>query len=72
MDRLAATPAPATSSAGLTGAWVLTVLVLAGSAAAAVIWRDTVMQAWPPSALILAPFGHMAQQSAQTEGKPAD
>jgi len=52
MDQLAAAPPPRRSGA-LPAAWVLTVLILAGSAAAVVIWRGQVTRAWPASAWIL-------------------
>lgn len=35
--------------AWLTIAWVASVLVVIGAVAALVMWRDAVMQAWPPS-----------------------
>jgi hypothetical protein len=52
MDQLAAAP-PLRRSAALPAAWMLTVLVLVGSAAAVLIWRGQVTRAWPASAWIL-------------------
>src|ERR1700733_10405779 len=60
MDRLPAFPPLRASSPGLLVAWVLTFVVLLGAVAATVTWRQAVMRAWPPSALILAPFDHAA------------
>jgi predicted Zn finger-like uncharacterized protein len=68
MDRLAASPAPGAPSSRLAAAWILTVIVLVGAVTATVIWRQAAMRAWPPSALILAPFGQIAFQPAQTAG----
>jgi hypothetical protein len=56
MDRLAAAMPPRPSGA-LRAAWVATVLVLIGSAAAAVTWRDRVTRVWPASAWILGEAG---------------
>jgi predicted Zn finger-like uncharacterized protein len=72
MDRLAASPPRGPSPAVLLGAWVLTFVVLAGTLAATVAWREDVMRAWPPSALILAPFGHTAPEPAQTTAKKTE
>jgi predicted Zn finger-like uncharacterized protein len=70
MERLAASPPRGHSPAILLGAWVLTLVLLTGTLAATVIWREAVMRAWPPSTLILAPFGHAAADPAQiTAGK---
>jgi predicted Zn finger-like uncharacterized protein len=69
MDRLAASPAVPASSPGLLVAWVLTLVVLVGALAATVAWRGAIIQAWPQSALILAPFGQPAPAPAQTAGK---
>jgi predicted Zn finger-like uncharacterized protein len=69
MDRLAASPPVLPASRALFGAWVLSVVVLLGAVIATVTWRDVIMQAWPPSALLLAPFGHIAAEPAQTMGK---
>jgi predicted Zn finger-like uncharacterized protein len=52
MDRLAAA-APARPSGALRAAWAVTVLALAGSAAAAFTWRSQVTQVWPASAWVL-------------------
>jgi hypothetical protein len=65
MDRLAAEHPPRHSPATLLAAWALTFVVLAGSLAATLTWREAVIRAWPSSALILAPFGHTAPESAQ-------
>jgi hypothetical protein len=72
MDRLAAV-APPPASGGLKAAWVLTVLVLAGSAAAAMTWRDQVTRAWPATAWILGVADRaipIAAQTAHTGVKP--
>ncbi len=37
--------------------WVLTIVVLACAAAAAVTWRDAVMAGWPPSTRVYAALG---------------
>ena len=39
-------------------AWVLSLVIVAGGLAGAVIEREAVMQAWPPSARVLGLFGH--------------
>lgn len=72
MERLAASPPRAQSPAILLGAWVLTFVLLTGTLAATVIWREAVMRAWPPSTLILAPFGHPAADPAQTTAKKTE
>ena len=51
MDRLAATSVPR-NSIGLRAAWVASVVLLVGSAAATVTWRGRIVQAWPASALV--------------------
>jgi predicted Zn finger-like uncharacterized protein len=68
MDRLAASPPPVASSSKLAAAWMLTLVVLVGAVTATVVWRQAAMRAWPPSALILAPFGQSQAQPAQTAG----
>jgi predicted Zn finger-like uncharacterized protein len=72
MDRLAASPALLPSRAGLIAAWVLTVAVLAGAAAAVFGWRDTVVRAWPPSGRILATIGHTTAPAVQSAGKKVE
>ena len=72
MDRLAASPPPSAPPTRLLMAWILSLVVLAGGVAATVVWRQAAMRAWPPSALILAPFGQTALQPVQTEGKKTD
>ncbi len=55
LDRLAA-PLPAargSSRVGLTVAWILSFSVVAGAAAASVVFRDDIIRVWPPSARIL-------------------
>ena len=69
MDRLAASAPPDRPSRALLGAWVLTAVVLLGAVAATVTWREAVMRAWPPSALLLAPFGYTPAEPAQITGK---
>ena len=63
MDRLAAASAPR-QSIGLRAAWVASVVLLIGSAAATVTWRGRIVQAWPASALV---FG---APSVQLGAKP--
>ncbi len=71
MDQLAAAPPPRRSSA-LPAAWVLTVLVLVGSAAAMVIWRGQVTRAWPASAWILGKTDRVVPaQGLPATGNPA-
>jgi predicted Zn finger-like uncharacterized protein len=72
MDRLAALPSPQPSPAGLLGAWVLTAVVLVAALTATVVWREAVMRAWPPSALVLAPFGHAPPERGQMAGEKAE
>jgi len=64
MDRLAAVPPPRPSTA-LRAAWVVTALVLAGSAAAALTWRGQVTRAWPESAWILGAAKRVPSSPAQ-------
>jgi predicted Zn finger-like uncharacterized protein len=71
MDRLAASPAPIPARRGLTGAWVLTLVVLAAALAAAIGWRETIVRAWPPSGRLLATTGNMTPKPAQNAGKNA-
>ena len=55
MDRLSASPtAGLRPHRGLIGAWAMTFVVLALAVAAAVVWRNAVVRAWPPSGRILA------------------
>ncbi|WP_428493727.1 hypothetical protein [Rhodopila sp.] len=55
MDRLtASTTAGLSRQRGLIGAWAMTFVVLALAVAAAVVWRNAVVRAWPPSGRILA------------------
>jgi predicted Zn finger-like uncharacterized protein len=68
MDRLAAA-APPRPSAVLRAAWLLTVLVLAGSAASALIWRDHVTRIWPASAWLL---GRVDRVAAPAQPLPGD
>jgi predicted Zn finger-like uncharacterized protein len=73
MDRLAAVPEPAPSRVALLGAWILSVLVLIGAAAAISAWRDPIDRAWPPLARILPPSTpHMMPQTAKTAGAKAE
>ena len=69
MDRLAASQSAPPSSPALLVAWILTLVLLVGTLAATVTWRGAIMQAWPQSALILAPFGQPAPAPAQTAGR---
>jgi hypothetical protein len=72
MDRLAAAHTSPPVRTHLIGAWVLTFVVLAAAVAAAVGWRDALIQAWPPSGRILATTGHAPSEPAQTAGKKAE
>jgi predicted Zn finger-like uncharacterized protein len=72
MDRLAASPAPVPSRASLIGAWVLSVAVLVGAAAATVSYRHEIMGLWPSSGRILAPIDHMMSKPARIAGKTAE
>jgi predicted Zn finger-like uncharacterized protein len=49
--------APRRSDAGAALAWVLSLLVLAAAAGAAVTWRAQVMAAWPPSERVFSAVG---------------
>jgi predicted Zn finger-like uncharacterized protein len=72
MDRLAAA-APPRPSVVLRAAWLATILVLAGSAASAVIWRNHVTQMWPASARLLGLVDRVAPaQSLPADAKPRD
>jgi predicted Zn finger-like uncharacterized protein len=53
MDRLAAAEPKRARSAGLLIAWALTFVILAGGAAAVVVWRAPVVHAWPAAGRIL-------------------
>ncbi len=55
-DRPAAALSQPAASSALLGAWLLTFLILAGAAGAAVMWRTGIMRTWPPSSHILALF----------------
>jgi hypothetical protein len=70
MDRLTASAQPAHSPhRGLIVAWALSLIVLAGAIAAAMIWRDAVVRAWPPSGRILATTSPTPPPPGQTAGK---
>jgi predicted Zn finger-like uncharacterized protein len=70
MDRLAASPSPPPPPTGLLlGAWVLTAVVLVAALTATVVWREAVIRAWPPSALVLAPFSQAPPEPGQMAGK---
>jgi hypothetical protein len=71
MDRLAANPPPPPRSLGLTGAWVLTVVVLAAAVSVTIIWRQEIISSWPPSGLILTPIEHMLSKPERVAGKTA-
>ena len=45
------------SPAPLIAAWVVSAAVLAALVAAAIVWRDPVMHAWPPSLRLYAALG---------------
>jgi predicted Zn finger-like uncharacterized protein len=72
MDWLAASSRRAKPHAGLIGAWVLTVVVLAAAIGAVIGWRDAIVRAWPPSGYILAATGHATPLPAQAPGKNAE
>jgi predicted Zn finger-like uncharacterized protein len=72
MQRLAASPAvPARRPIGLAVAWVASLLLLAGAGAGVVLWRETIIRAWPPSGRILALLGPLPAQPAQMPGNTA-
>jgi hypothetical protein len=51
---------PASTTSGeplLWAAWIGSVLLLAGGAAAAWVWRADVAEAWPPAARLFAMLG---------------
>jgi predicted Zn finger-like uncharacterized protein len=64
MDRLAASPAPAPSRAGLIGAWVLTFVVLVAALGLAITYKREIVGVWPPSGRILAPMDHIMTKPA--------
>jgi hypothetical protein len=73
MDRLAASkPALPSRPAGLTAAWVLTFVVLAGAVGAAIGWRDEVVRAWPPSGRILSASGHSPTEPTRSAIRKPD
>jgi predicted Zn finger-like uncharacterized protein len=72
MDRLAAASVPLPGRGRLIGAWVLTLIVLAGAVAAAVGWRDAIVRAWPPSGHLLTATGDAAPQPARTAAKKTE
>ncbi len=51
--------APSRLPAAVLACWVLSLVVLAGGAAAALAWRQQVMVAWPPSARAYAALGYL-------------
>ena len=53
MDRLAARPPQPLRRRGLIAAWAATAIVLLAAVAAALLWRQAVVRAWPPSSRIL-------------------
>jgi predicted Zn finger-like uncharacterized protein len=53
MDRLAAPAPPPPRSIALVVAWVATFVVLGAVMVAAVVWRGSIVRAWPSSAWIL-------------------
>ena len=72
MDRLTASAPPPRSHAGLIGAWILTCVVLAATAAATIVWRGDIIATWPPSSRILAPHGQTVAVPVQSGVKKAD
>ncbi len=48
---------PRGSAAVTLGAWIATLIVLAGLAAGGYLWRDRLMTAWPPSTRLYAALG---------------
>jgi predicted Zn finger-like uncharacterized protein len=71
MDRLAAAPPPS-PSAMLRAAWLVTVLLLAGSAASALIWRNHVTRMWPASAWLLGMVDRIAPAQPLHAGNKAE
>jgi predicted Zn finger-like uncharacterized protein len=71
MERLAIQPPASARSRGLLGAWVATVLILAGAVAAMLVWRQEFMSVWPPSGRILAPIHQIPSKPEQILGKTA-
>lgn len=54
----------------LRAAWVASVAVLIIAAAAVITWRADIIHAWPPSARLLAPFGHAETALSQKTEEP--
>ena len=50
-------PAGRQLSRAVAAGWVATVLIVGGAAWAGVTWRDSVMQAWPPTERLYAALG---------------
>ncbi|MBE9605056.1 zinc-ribbon domain-containing protein [Acetobacteraceae bacterium H6797] len=50
-------PEPASSGGALWFSWAASLALLAGGAAGAWVWRDAVMEAWPPAAHLFAWLG---------------
>lgn len=58
MDRLASHPAPLPArNTPLRVAWLASVLLLVAVLVGMVVWRDTIMRAWPPSARLYSAMG---------------
>jgi predicted Zn finger-like uncharacterized protein len=72
MDRLAASPVPAPSRAGLIGAWVLTFVVLVAAIGVTIAYQREIVSLWPPSGRILAPIDHMMTKPAVIARKAAE
>ncbi len=72
MDHLTATASPARRSAGLMAAWILTLAVLTAAVVATIVWRNTVILAWPASSRILGTADTTTPVPARTLGKSLD
>jgi hypothetical protein len=53
MERLSSPAPPPARGVALILAWVATLAILIGAAAAVLIWREQIVQLWPPSVRLL-------------------
>jgi predicted Zn finger-like uncharacterized protein len=72
MDRLAASAPRESSHATLIGAWALSLVILIAMALAAIVFRDDIIQIWPPSSRVLTPSGHTMTIPEQNVGKKSE
>jgi predicted Zn finger-like uncharacterized protein len=70
MDRLAAPGRRPPRSTRLVAAWSLTLIILVAAVAATIVWRESVVRAWPPSGRILASANYKTPASAQHPANP--